>query len=209
MCSFGSLLLFFQSLKETMLVCCEAFCKCLATDGYYLRAEVACKLYAFLATLDCSLPTDADDDGGSRCDRAAVGRSSFTTVISFTLSMQIYCVNKKNKTKRKRKTYRRTNRSRDRCRNRRETVRNAENTRYFFQAPNGRTSEPTSVRKTSERTLRPVTFFPFAPDREPWPNDCTTKRIGKKKLVKFKSFSNVILTTRLSTLRNSKHTRTF
>lgn len=51
----------FQSLKETVLLCCEAFCKCLATDGYFMHVDVACKLYGFLAKLDCSLPTGNGD----------------------------------------------------------------------------------------------------------------------------------------------------
>lgn len=54
----------FQSLKDTVLLCCEAFCKCLATDGYFLHVDVACKLYGFLAKLDCSLPAVADNDDG-------------------------------------------------------------------------------------------------------------------------------------------------
>jgi len=48
----------FQSLKETILLCCEAFCKCLAADGYFMHVDVACKLYGYLAKLDCSLPDD-------------------------------------------------------------------------------------------------------------------------------------------------------
>lgn len=61
----------FQSLKETILLCCEAFCKCLANDGYFLHVDVACKLYGFLAKLDCSLPTDNDGGHGRR---TSVGR---------------------------------------------------------------------------------------------------------------------------------------
>ncbi|KAF0756908.1 ropporin-1-like, partial [Aphis craccivora] len=47
-----------KSLKETILLCCEAFCKCLAADGYFMHVDVACKLYGYLAKLDCSLPDD-------------------------------------------------------------------------------------------------------------------------------------------------------
>lgn len=53
-----------KSLKETVLLCCEAFCKCLATDGYFMHIDVACKLYGYLAKLDCSLPADPDCTGG-------------------------------------------------------------------------------------------------------------------------------------------------
>ncbi|XP_025200437.1 ropporin-1-like protein [Melanaphis sacchari] len=53
-----------KSLKETILLCCEAFCKCLATDGYFMHVDIACKLYEYLAKLDCSLPDDNYTDGG-------------------------------------------------------------------------------------------------------------------------------------------------
>ncbi|XP_060847920.1 ropporin-1-like [Rhopalosiphum padi] len=53
-----------KSLKETMLLCCEAFCKCLAADGYFMHVDVACKLYGYLAKLDCSLPGDDYTGGG-------------------------------------------------------------------------------------------------------------------------------------------------
>ncbi|XP_050438169.1 ropporin-1-like protein [Adelges cooleyi] len=43
-----------KCLKDTMMVCCEAFCKCLAADGYFLPVDIACRLYEYLARLDCS-----------------------------------------------------------------------------------------------------------------------------------------------------------
>ncbi|XP_015377912.1 PREDICTED: ropporin-1-like [Diuraphis noxia] len=52
-----------KSLKETMLLCCEAFCKCLANDGYFMHVDVACKLYRYLAKLDCSLLADDNCTG--------------------------------------------------------------------------------------------------------------------------------------------------
>ncbi|KAL5238371.1 hypothetical protein ACI65C_005781 [Semiaphis heraclei] len=52
-----------KSLKETMLLCCEAFCKCLSTDGYFMHVDVACKLYGYLAKLDCSRLADDDCTG--------------------------------------------------------------------------------------------------------------------------------------------------
>ncbi|XP_050527588.1 ropporin-1-like [Daktulosphaira vitifoliae] len=43
-----------KSLKDTMIFCCEAFCKYLTSDGYYLPVDVICRLYTYLAKLDCS-----------------------------------------------------------------------------------------------------------------------------------------------------------
>ncbi|XP_003246483.1 ropporin-1-like [Acyrthosiphon pisum] len=68
-----------KSLKETVLLCCEAFCKCLATDGYFMHVDVACKLYGYLAKLDCSLPADDDcpdgDVSGSKPAKVQTSRS--------------------------------------------------------------------------------------------------------------------------------------
>uniref|UniRef100_A0A2S2QGI2 Ropporin-1-like protein n=1 Tax=Sipha flava TaxID=143950 RepID=A0A2S2QGI2_9HEMI len=70
-----------KSLKETMLLCCEAFCKCLATNGYFLNVDVACKLYEFLAKLDCSLPVA--DLGGDGKDGVDFNRNHSPTPVAY------------------------------------------------------------------------------------------------------------------------------
>ncbi|CAH1732932.1 ropporin-1-like [Aphis gossypii] len=67
-----------KSLKETVLLCCEAFCKCLAANGYFMHVDVTCKLYGYLAKLDCSLPDDVYTGG----DKPAVVQTSKSLDVS-------------------------------------------------------------------------------------------------------------------------------
>ncbi|VVC32996.1 cAMP-dependent protein kinase regulatory subunit, dimerization-anchoring domain [Cinara cedri] len=83
-----------KSLKETVLLCCEAFCKCLATDGYFLHVDVACKLYRFLAKLDCSVPVNHsnDDSGQSRDNTGASDAGRGKSTVKTAKSLDVFSV---------------------------------------------------------------------------------------------------------------------